>query len=445
MYREWTLRILVGLLVAAGSVQAELTSEQLAPLVKEVTTPLDKEMPNLMSIYKDFHTHPELSLEEVRTASTLAKLMRDLGYTVTENVGKTGVVAVLKNGDGPIVMVRTDTDALPVTEQTGLEYASKVEVRRPDGSLTGTMHACGHDMHMTCWIGTAEMLAKAKNKWSGTLIFIAQPAEEIGAGAKAMLDDGLFERFPKPDFGLALHCDPTVPFGEMGYVEGYALANVDSIDITVHGRGGHGAHPNTTIDPIVIAARIILDLQTIISREIDPLDSAVITVGSIHAGTKHNIIPPEAKLQLTVRSFKDTTRKHLLDGIARVAKAAAASANAPEPTITVDPTYTPSTYNDPELTKKSVDAIKSVLGSDKAKALSPVMGGEDFSRYARAGVPCCMLRLGTLPPETIKAADEGGKPLPSLHSPFYAPVPEPSIKTGVTAMTAAVLRIVGKK
>lgn len=431
-------------LCTTSETRGDVEPARLKAIFDVVTAPLDASLPRLLDLYKDLHSHPELSLQEVRSAGKMAELLRQAGFTVTEKVGGTGVVAVLKNGDGPTLLVRTDLDGLPVTEKTGLEYASKEEVRRPDGSITGVMHACGHDVHMTCWVGTAELMAKAKDRWSGTLVFIAQPAEEIGAGAKAMLKDGLFERFPKPDFGLALHTDNVLPYGEIGFVEGYALANVDSVDITVHGRGGHGAHPQSTIDPIVIAARIVLDVQTIISRETDPLDAAVITVGSIHGGTKHNIIPSEVKLQLTVRSFKETTRKHLLDAIDRVSKGAAAVAGAPEPTITIDSNFTPATYNDPKLTRATVDGLKAVLGETHLHPLAPVMGGEDFSQYSLAGVPCCMLRLGTIDPELFEKEKKGEAIIPSLHSPQYAPVPRPSIQTGVEAMTAAILRIVGK-
>jgi hippurate hydrolase len=431
-------------LVLGSTVWAERTPEQTRDVTRAVVANLDGDLPELMALYRDLHQHPELSLEEVQTAGKLAQIMKELGFEVTEKVGGTGVVAVMKNGSGPTVLVRTDTDALPVREETGLDYASKVEVRRPDGTIAPVMHACGHDMHMTCWVGTARVLARAKDRWSGTLVFIAQPAEEIGAGAKAMLADGLFERFPKPDVGFALHCDMVVAYGDVGYVVGYALANVDTIDITIVGKGGHGAHPQGTIDPIVLAARLILDLQTIVSREVDPLDAAVVTVGSIHAGTKHNIIPPDAKLQLTVRSFKDSTRKLLLDSITRKTKACALSAGAPEPVITIDSNFTPATFNDPELTRATLAALKAVLGGDHLKELAPVMGGEDFSRYSLAGVPCVMLRLGTLAPDDVRAAEAGQKQLPSLHSGFYHPIPGPSITTGVTAMTASVLRVLGK-
>ncbi len=281
------------------------------------------EFTSLEALYKHIHSHAELSYSEEATSTRLAKELKDLGFEVTEKVGGFGVVGILKNGAGPTVLVRTDMDALPVTEQTGLPYASKVRVRDKNGNDVGVMHACGHDMHMTCWVGTARVLASMKDRWKGTLIFIGQPAEEVGGGAVAMLKDGLFKKFPKPDFALALHCDGTRPFGTIGYTEGLAMANVDSVDITVRGKGGHGSAPHTTIDPVVLAARIILDLQTLVSRENNPLEPAVVTVGSIHGGSKHNIIPDEVKLQLTVRTTKDSVRKQILEGIERIAKAAA--------------------------------------------------------------------------------------------------------------------------
>jgi hippurate hydrolase len=301
-------------------------------------------------------------------------------------------------------------------------------------------------MHMTCWTGTARVLAKLKDHWQGTLLFIGQPAEEIGAGAALMLKAGLYKDFPRPDFALALHCNATLPHGTIGYTEGLALANVDTVDITVRGKGGHGAAPHTTIDPVVIAARIVLDLQTLVSRETNPTDPAVVTVGSIHGGTKHNIIPDEVKLQLTVRSTKDSVRKHLLEGIKRVSEAAAQAAGAPAPVVHVDENeFTPALYNEPALTRKTVGVLREVLGGDRVRERPPVLGGEDFSRYSQGGVPVCLFWLGTLPPERIaEAAKEGGKPLPSLHSDHYYPVPESSIKTGVLAMSLAVLNLLGK-
>jgi hippurate hydrolase len=401
---------------------------------------------DLDALYKHLHAHPELSLQEKNSAARLAHELKEIGFDVAENVGGYGVVGVLRNGKGPTVLVRTDMDALPVTERTDLPYASKVRARDKDGNEVGVMHACGHDMHMTCWVGTARVLAGMKDRWQGTLVFIGQPAEEIGTGARRMLADGLFKRFPRPDYCLALHCESQTPHGHVAFTEGLALANVDSVDIIVRGKGGHGAAPHTTVDPIVLAARIILDLQTLVSRETNPTDPAVVTVGSIHGGTKHNIIPNEVKLQLTVRTTKDSVRKNVLEGIERIAKAAAMGARAPEPIVKVDPgEFTPALVNDSALTRKTVALFKETLGSDHVHERPPVMGGEDFGRYGREGVPIFLYFLGTLTPERVAASKrEGGLPLPSLHSDQFYPVPEPTIKTGVFTMSLAVLNLVGK-
>lgn len=414
--------------------------------LKRVDSVLQTELPALETFYKELHQTPELSLMEVRTAAKLAGELTKLGFKVTTKVGGTGVVGVLENGKGPTILVRTDMDALPVTEQTGLPYASKVRARDRQGREVGVMHACGHDMHMTCWLGTARTLVALKDRWQGTLVFIGQPAEEIGTGAREMLKDGLFTRFPRPDYCLALHCDSQTAHGTVSFTEGLALANVDSVDITVKGKGGHGAAPHTTVDPIVLAARIILDLQTLVSRETNPTDPAVVTVGSIHGGTKHNIIPDEVKLQITVRSTKDSVRKHLLDGIKRIAEGCAKAANAPPPVVKVDETeFTPALYNEPALTRKMVGLFREVLGEKNVRERPPILGGEDFSRYGRAGVPIFLYFLGTIAPEKVAAAQkDGAAPLPSLHSDQFAPVPTPSIRTGVRTMTMAVLELVGK-
>ncbi len=415
--------------------------------VAEVKKRIDPQFETLDKLYKHLHSHPELSLHEEKTAARMAQEMKDLGFEVTEKVGGTGVVAVLKNGKGPTILVRTDMDALPVTEVTGLPYASKVKTRDKYDNEVGVMHACGHDIHMTVWIGTARVLADMKDQWSGTLVFIAQPAEEIGGGAKAMLKDGLFEKFPKPDYALALHCDGSRPFGTVAYTDGLAMANVDSVDILVKGKGGHGSAPHTTVDPIVLSARIILDLQTLVSRETNPTDPAVVTVGSIHGGTKHNIIPNECKMQLTVRTTKDSVRKDILDGIKRIAKAAAEGARALEPEVTVHPEeFTPALVNNTKLTEKTVTLFKEVLGADKVLERPLVMGGEDFGRYGRdGGVPIFMYFIGTVPAEKVKLAEaDSSKSLPSLHSDLYYPTPEPSIRTGVLTMSMAVLNLVGK-
>jgi amidohydrolase len=432
--------------VGGGALAAEPDAAKLKQRAGEVDKRLDGEFESLLSLYKYLHTHPELSLQEEKTSARMAKELREAGFEVTERVGGYGVVGVLKNGKGPTVLVRTDMDALPVTEATGLPYASKERARDKAGNEVGVMHACGHDMHMTSWTGTARVLAALKDRWSGTLVFIGQPAEEIGTGARLMLEAGLFKKFPKPDYCLALHCDPFHPHGHVSFTEGMALANVDSVDIVVKGKGGHGAAPHTTVDPVVLAARIVLDLQTIVSRETNPTDPVVVTVGSIHGGTKHNIIPNEVKMQLTVRTTKDATRKHTLEAIERIAKAAAKGANAPDPEVKVDPgEYTPALFNEPKLTRQTVALFKELLGADKVHERPPVMGGEDFSRYGREGVPIFMYWLGTLPPERIaEAAKEGGKPIPSLHSDVYYPVPEPSLRTGVKTMSLAVLNLVGK-
>lgn len=434
------------LVVVPATLKAEENSARVRNYAAAVQAILDKDYSQLEALYKHLHSNPELSLQEVQSAARLSKEMRDLGFKVTEKVGGHGIVAILENGKGPTVMVRTDLDALPLTEQTGLPYASKVRTRDRAGNEVGVMHACGHDMHMTCWLGTARMLAAMKDKWQGTLIFLGQPAEEIGTGARLMLEDGLFTRFPKPDYALALHCDFRTPHGTISYTEGLALANVDSVDITVRGKGGHGSAPHTTVDPIVLAARIVLDLQTLVSREMNPLDPAVVTVGSIHGGTKHNIIPSEVKLQITVRTTTDRTRKHILEGIERLAKAAAVGARAPEPIVKVDAgEFTPALNNDLPLTRKTVEALKAALGTDKVIPREPSMGGEDFSRYGRAGVPIFIYWLGTIAPDRLaEARKDGGRPLPSLHSDLFYPVPEPTIRTGVLSMSIAVLNLVGK-
>jgi amidohydrolase len=432
-------------LLPAGRLRAD------PPPVKERAALIDKridaEVQDLLTLYRHLHTHPELSLQEAETSARMAEEMKKLGFEVTTKVGGHGVVAVLRNGAGPTVLVRTDLDALPVTERTGVPYASTVRTRDRFGNDTGVMHACGHDVHMTCWVGTARALVGLKDRWSGTLVFIGQPAEEIGVGARAMLEDGLFKRFPKPDYCLALHCDARLPVGQVAYTEGLALANVDTVDVLVKGKGGHGAAPHTTVDPVVLAARIVLDLQTIVSREVNPTDPAVVTVGSIHGGTKHNIIPNDVKLQITVRTTKDSVRDHVLKAIDRICKAAAAGARAPEPEVKVNlEEFTPSTRNDPKLTRRVMGLFKELLGEGNVKERPPVMGGEDFGRYGKDGVPICIYFLGTIPQERYDAAQRpGAAVLPSLHSDSFAPAPEPSIRNGVRTMTLAVMDLTAKK
>ena len=412
---------------------------------------VEMQMPSLMAIYKDLHANPELSFMEVRSAGILAAEARKLGFKVTEKVGGTGVVAVMENGPGPVVMVRADMDGLPVTEQTGLPGASKVRVTTKEGVETGVMHACGHDTHMTAWIGVARLMAANKAKWSGTLVMIGQPAEERGAGARMMLADGLYTRFPKPQYALAFHDAAQFPAGKIGYTPGYALANVDSVDISVKGVGGHGAYPQATKDPIVLASRIVGALQTLVSREISPLDSAVVTVGSFHAGAKHNIISDEAKLQLTVRSYTDEVRDHLLDGIARIAKGEAIAAGVPEdrmPVVSVQKDeYTPATFNTVDFTEEMAAFLATSFGSERVIKMPPVMGGEDFSRYSRdenKDVKSLIIWVGGVPQAEYDAAKKDGRTLPSLHSPFWAPEADKVISTATEALTAMTMKLMPK-
>ncbi|NIJ61037.1 amidohydrolase [Qipengyuania flava] len=409
---------------------------------------LAADMPGLMELYRDLHANPELSFEEHETAAKLAARMRDLGFEVTEKVGRTGVVSVMRNGDGPTVLLRADMDGLPVVEQTGLPYASKQTTTTENGVTTGIMHACGHDTHMAGFIGAAQLLVDHKDKWQGTLVMVLQPAEEIGLGALAMLEDGLYSDFPKPDYALAFHdAAAPAPAGTIGYTPGYALANVDSVDITVKGIGGHGAYPHTTVDPVVLASAIVMKLQTVVSRNSSPLDPAVITVGSFHAGAKHNIIGDEAKLQLTVRSYSDASRQQLLDGIRRVARGEAITAGLPEnmmPEITVEDPYTPSTFNDPGFTEAIAAGFKQRFGDERVMEWPAVMGGEDFSQFRRAApedVQSMIFWISGTPQPMLEALERDGTPLPSLHSPFWAPDAEKVIATGAEALAGAAIEL----
>jgi hippurate hydrolase len=408
------------------------------------------DLPRLLTLYRDLHSHPELSRQEKQTSAKLAKEIGGLGFKVTPGVGGDGIVAVLENGLGPVVMLRTDMDALPVTETTGLPFASKVRATTASGIETGVMHACGHDVHMTSWIGIARRMAAMKKQWSGTLVMIAQPAEEIGAGAKAMLDDGLYTRFPKPSAVLAFHDGP-LPAGVIGYTSGYTLANVDSVDMLVRGLGGHGAYPHITKDPVVLAARIVVALQTIVSREVDPEDAAVVTVGSIHGGTKHNIIPDEVKLQLTVRSFSPETRTRILDAITRIARGEAIAAGMPEdrmPVITIQDQYTPATFNSEPLTSDIMATFRERFGAERVRAVPPSMAGEDFSQYRLADpdhVQSLLFWVGAIRQDQWDAAKGDTTKLPGLHSPFWAPDAEKTISTGIEAMTTAALHLLAKR
>ncbi|WP_254507122.1 M20 metallopeptidase family protein [Anatilimnocola floriformis] len=400
----------------------------------------EKNLDELRSIYQHFHRNPELSFHEKATAATVAKHLKDAGCEVTENIGGYGVVGLLKNGAGKTIMVRTDLDALPVKEATGLAYASQVTVKNDTGNDVGVMHACGHDIHMTNLIATARYFAAHKDQWKGTLMLLGQPAEERGSGARKMLDDKLFERFTKPDYAVALHCDSGLATGRIGIRGGYILANVDSVDITVRGRGGHGAMPHTTIDPIVQAAELIVALQTIVSREIKPTEPAVITVGSIHGGTKHNIIGDTCHLQLTVRSYSDKVRAQLKSAIERKAKGVAVAAGAPEPVIAFSD-GTPATFNDEKLAVRLNQNFRELLGENNVEPGEPSMGGEDFSEYGRAGVPILMYRLGVVNAKRLTRYKELGQEPPSLHSPLFYPDADESIVTAVSTMTSAVTEL----
>jgi amidohydrolase len=416
------------------------------------------ELPSLLSIYKDLHSHPELSAQEEKTSALIAKELRAAGCEVTEHLGKYtkpnqtgyGVVGLMKNGSGPTVLVRTDLDALPVEEETGLPYASKVVTKNDEGKDVHVMHACGHDAHMAAFIGTARTLAKIKDQWHGTIVFVGQPAEEMGTGARAMLNDGLYTRFPKPDFALGFHDNAQMETGHLGVTEGYTFANVDSVNITVRGMGGHGAYPHKTKDPIVLSAEIINALQTIASRENNPIDPVVVTVGSIHGGTKHNIIPDEVKMQLTVRSYKMDVRERLLAAIDRIAKGCAAAAGVPQDRMPITEVlrdeFSPATFNNPELTKRLVDVWKKAFGADRIEKTDPTMGGEDFSEYSLPdhSIPACDFWLGAVDPAKIADSKKNGTPLPSLHSNKFAPVPEPTIRVGIIGMTSAVLELMRK-
>ena len=397
-------------------------------------------------------------MHEERSASIVAKELKAAGCEVTERVGKYekpgatcfGVVGVMKNGAGPTVLARTDLDALPVHEETGLPYASTVTTKNDEGKEVPVMHACGHDAHISMFIGVARVLAKLKDQWHGTIVFVAQPAEETGNGARALLRAGLYEKFGKPNFALGFHDKADMQTGHIGVTEGYTYANVDSVDVIVRGVGGHGAYPHMTKDPIVLAAEMINTWQTIASRENNPLDPIVVTVGSIHGGTKHNIIPDEVKMQLTVRTYKPETRERVLAAIDQIAKGCAMAAGIPPdraPIVSVaKDQFTPATYNNPELTKRLLAAWKKTLGNENVEIVDATMGGEDFSEYSLPdhSIPAVDFHIGAVDPVKIADSKKNGTMLPSLHSSKFAPVPEPTIRTGIIAMTAAVLELTKK-
>jgi hippurate hydrolase len=444
--RSAQIAVIIGACLTVRA-QGQLTPDEL----------IDREIASLVSTYKTLHASPELSCHEGKTSALLAESLRSIGYTVTEHVGKYeegsgqtgyGVVAVLKNGTGPTLLIRTDLDALPVEEKTGLPYASKAKTKTDDGMEVSVMHACGHDIHMTTLLGTARILSQLKDQWRGTLMLIGQPAEELGLGARAMLNDGLYTRFPKPDYAIALHDFP-LDAGKIGIYAGYIMASATTVDITIRGIGGHGSKPESAKDPVVIAAEVILALQTIVSRENSPFDPAVVTVGSIHGGTRGNIIPDEVKLQLTVRTYKDEVRRKILSSIERITHGIAAAHGIPNelaPIVSSKDVSFEATYNDPVLTERLTGVFRKTLGEKNVVESPPIMGSEDFGLFAldRHQIPICMFFLGATDPALVAASKQNGTPLPGLHSPYFAPLPEPAIRTGVKAMIAASLELLKK-
>ncbi len=405
---------------------------------------VDAVYPQVETLYENLHRNPELSYHEQKTAASIADQLRKLGYEITTGIGGNGVVGILKNGGGPVVMLRAELDALPVPEKTNLPYASHVTTHDDRGVEVPVMHACGHDLHMAVGIGTAALLAQNKEQWHGTFIYVGQPAEERIGGAKAMMKDGLFTRFPKPDFVFAVHDTSDLPAGKIGYTSGYEATNADSVDVTIYGVGGHGSMPQVTVDPIVIAARTIVGWQTIVSRETAPWDPAVITVGTIRGGTKNNIIPDEVLMQLTVRSYKDDVRKHLLASIERIADAEAEAAGAPRKPLVKVTESVDSVYNDPQTTMRLASRLKQVLGEGNVVEERPIMASDDFAEYRSAGIPSVMLSLGAVDPAKFAEAQKTGERLPGPHSPLFAPDREPSLKTGIEAETAAILELMRK-
>ena len=439
--------LLLALLLSA-SIMATAQQQSLDALI-------ERDLASLLATYKSLHAAPELSHREEKTSAFVAGELRKLGFTVTERIGKYqnsdwngyGVVGVLKNGPGPTVLVRTELDALPVEEKTGLPYASNVKTKNDAGVDVSVMHACGHDIHMTSFLGTAKLLTELKNNWSGTLVMVGQPAEETGDGATAMLRDQMYTRFPKPDFAIALHDKPELETGRVGYTPGYAMASATSIDVKIRGVGGHGSAPENAKDPIVTAAQVVMALQTIVSRENSPLDPAVVTVGSIHGGTRYNIIPDEVNLQLTVRTYKPEVRQRILASIERIVKGVALTAGIPEdraPTVKVSE-GTNSTYNDPQLLERLAGAFRRALGEENVVKMPPIMASEDFGYFGLdQKIPATIFWLGASDPAKVKQSRESGVPLPGLHSALFAPVPEPTLRTGIKAMTSAVLELMKK-
>lgn len=422
---------------------------------RDVTSIVDRELPGLVRYYQELHAAPELSRMEAKTSASLARQLRESGYDVTEHIGKYaatptatgyGVVAILKNGTGPTLMVRADMDALPVEERTGLPYASSVRAKLASGTEVPVMHACGHDIHVSALIGFARVMAALKDRWHGTLMLVGQPAEETIDGANALLKDDLYTRFPHPSMVLAMHDYPTLPVGSIGLTPGYAMATSTQVDVVVRGVGGHGARPDEARDPVVLAANIIMQLQTIVSREVSPFDQAVVTVGTIHGGTKRNIIPDEVKLEINLRAFKETVRQHLIEGVARIVRAAALGAGMPEdrlPLVTViESEFAPVLFNDPALVARLTPVLREALGNDNVRDFPPLMASEDFGRFGLdQRIPVLMFWVGASSPEALAKAAKADEPVPALHSSRFAPVAGPTLRTGILAMSASALEL----
>ena len=435
-------------------VQGQINSDRSHHSAVNYDALVDQSLPWLLTTYKMLHAAPELSHREEKTSAFFAAELRKFGFAVTERIGKYerpewtgyGVVGVMKNGPGPTVLLRTDIDALPVEEKTGLPYASTVRTKNDAGVEVGVMHACGHDIHMTSMLGTAKVLSETKNTWHGTLIILGQPAEETIDGARAVLRDGLYKNFPQPDFIVALHDHAELEAGKVGVTPGYAMASGTAVDIKIRGVGGHGSKPEATKDPVVIASQVVMALQTIVSRENSPLDPAVVTVASIHGGTRYNIIPDEVNLQLTVRAYKEEVRKRILGSIERITKGVALAAGVPEdraPIVKVSETeVTSATYNDPQLMERLTMAFKKTLGEENVVTMPSVMGSEDVGYLSLDHkIPAVLFWLGAVDPLKLKQSRESGTPMPTWHSSKFAPLPEPTLRTGVRAMTSAVVEL----
>ncbi len=439
--RGFALGLLLPVL-AVSVAQAQGRAPQTAVPVAQI----DALYPGLRDVYIDLHRNPELAFQETRTAALLAEKLRALGFEVTTGVGRTGLVALLRNGTGPTVMMRTEIDALPVAEKTGLPFASTVTAQNASGQSVPVMHACGHDLHMTAWLGTATVMAQNRSRWRGTLMMVGQPAEESLSGARAMLADGLFTRFPKPDYALSLHDDDTMPAGTVGYRAGLFRAMSDAVTITVYGRGGHSAMPHNTVDPVVLASRIVLALQTIVSRENNPVDPVVITVGAIQGGTQGNVIPDEVRLLLSVRTYSEAVRTKTLAAIRRVVRGEAIAANAPkEPRVDAPERGNAMVYNDPALITRLVTALRRELGQAKVVEMPQKMTSEDFAEYGLAGVPSALLHIGAVDAADLAKSRESGVPLPAPHSSEWAPVLETTLKGAIHAEVAALLELFNKR